>query len=145
MIPLGAFPILTEANHRVTSATSRSYNCIAWAAGDTETWWWPDIDEVGYWPIGAVRAETIGAFIAAFQTLGYEVCADGAVESSTEKIAIFALEGVPTHAARQLPSGWWSSKLGTQEDIEHTLDALDGPIYGSVASFLRRDRPDRLD
>jgi hypothetical protein len=143
MIPPGAFPLLTEANHRITSPASRSYNCIAWAAGDTEAWWWPDSDEIGYWPAGAVREETVAGFVAAFRSLGYEVCESGVAESGVEKVAIFALRGLPTHAARQLPSGRWSSKLGPQEDIEHTLEALDGPVYGSIVAVLRRPREER--
>ncbi len=41
MIPPGAFPRLTPSNHRVTSPSSRAYNCIAWAAGDVTGWWEP--------------------------------------------------------------------------------------------------------
>ncbi|HMD98104.1 MAG TPA: hypothetical protein VKM93_12350 [Terriglobia bacterium] len=38
----GDFPNLNAGNHEITSAASRLYNCIAWAAGDTQRWWWPD-------------------------------------------------------------------------------------------------------
>ena len=34
---------------------------------------------------------------------------------------------VPTHAARQLANGWWTSKLGPSFDIEHIdLNAIAG-------------------
>jgi hypothetical protein len=46
--------------------------------------------------------------------------------------------GVPTHAARLLPSGLWTSKLGEWEDIEHDLHALEGDVYGTVALLLKR-------
>ena len=46
--------------------------------------------------------------------------------------------GVPTHAARQLASGLWTSKLGHSEDIEHDLRALEGDTYGMVALLLKR-------
>jgi hypothetical protein len=46
--------------------------------------------------------------------------------------------GVPTHAARLLPSGLWTSKLGEWEDIEHDLLALEGDVYGTVALLLKR-------
>lgn len=56
-----------------------------------------------------------------------------------QKVAFFVgANGVPTHAARQLPSGLWTSKLGEWEDIEHTLHALEGDIYGTVALLLKR-------
>jgi hypothetical protein len=97
MIPLGIFPLLTEGNHRVTSPVSRAYNCIAWAAGDQTSWWWPDPKNVGYWPPGIPRVETMAAFVAVFQSLGYELCEHAEVEEGFEKIAIYALAGKPTH------------------------------------------------
>ena len=49
------------------------------------------------------------------------------LETDFDKIAVFANDqGIPTHAARQLPSGRWSSKLGELEDIEHDLRDLEG-------------------
>lgn len=43
------------------------------------------------------------------------------------------------HAARQQPSGVWTSKLGQMEDIEHNmLEALRGDVYGRVGLILRR-------
>lgn len=46
--------------------------------------------------------------------------------------------GTPTHAARQLENGKWTSKLGQLEDIEHELDGLVGDKYGIVVTILRR-------
>jgi hypothetical protein len=48
---------------------------------------------------------------------------------------------VPKHAARQLPNGRWTSKLGVSEDIEHALHDLTGLIYGSVALVFKRLTP----
>jgi len=47
-------------------------------------------------------------------------------------------DGEPTHVARQLPSGRWTSKMGFLEDIEHTVDALRGFYYGAVTQILKR-------
>jgi len=55
-----------------------------------------------------------------------------------EKVAIYALDGEPTHAARQLSDGTWTSKLGKDIDITHTLRALEGSTYGQVAAYLKR-------
>jgi hypothetical protein len=41
------FPRLSESTFAVTSPPDRFYNCIAWAAGDTEHLWWPDEGKVG--------------------------------------------------------------------------------------------------
>jgi hypothetical protein len=135
------FPNLAATGYVVTSPPSTVYNCIAWAAGATDSWWWPDPMGVGFWPAGARREETVAAFLEAFQTLGYVVCPDDQLEPDTEKVALYARHGIPKHAARQLPNGRWTSKLGELEDVEHTLDALVGHWYGAVVQVLKRPRP----
>ena len=47
-------------------------------------------------------------------------------------------DGIPVHAARQLSTGKWTSKLGALEDIEHELDGLMGERYGKVGKILKR-------
>ena len=80
---------------------------------------------------------TLEAFCEAFATIGYERCFDDGFEPAFEKVAIFVDQsGVPSHAARQLPTGKRTSKLGRMEDIEHELRALEGGAYGSVAHAL---------
>ena len=135
------FPRLTFSNFAITSDASARYNCIAWAAGDTSRWWWPDRMGQQYWPSDAPREATLAAFIRAFESLGFQVCADGSPTSGFDKIVIYAQAGSPTHAAKLLPDGRWSSKLGKSNDIEHDLDALEGEAYGKVVAFLRRERP----
>jgi hypothetical protein len=89
--------------------------------------------------------ETLAAFMAVFSLLGYELCETAAPEPGYEKIALFAdSSGTPTHAARQLPDGRWTSKLGNLEDIEHDLDDLSGKLYGRVAQLMRRPCPTPL-
>ena len=122
----------------VTSPITPTYNCIAWAAGDTRRFWWPQ-DQV-YWPPGAVREETIDAFVHAFATLGYSVCDTAEREDGIEKVAIYAIGDEPKHAARQLESGTWTSKLGCDVDIEHPLDGVAGDVYGHVVRVLQRPR-----
>jgi hypothetical protein len=133
-----AFPRLRPGNYRITSSSGDSYNCIAWAAGSSTAWWWPD-EHRAYWPEGVPNEETVPAFQHAFASLGYLSCEGKEVEPGFEKIALFADEtGAPTHAARQLSTGRWTSKLGLLEDIEHELHDLEGAAYGSVVSIMRR-------
>ncbi|HEV3383502.1 MAG TPA: hypothetical protein VG097_01740, partial [Gemmata sp.] len=90
---------------------------------------------------GAPREETIAAFIAAFATAGFLSTTSADLEPELEKVALFAIGSTPTHAARQLSNGWWSSKLGPAIDIEHdTLDAVAGGVYGDVVAILCRKR-----
>lgn len=132
------FPGLA-GNGRLTSPQTPRYNCIAWAVGDTARWWWP----VGaYWPSGASAVESASAFAEAFATEGFLPCDDPSLESGYEKIALYSKNGVPTHAARQVASGRWTSKLGKLEDVEHnTLGAVEGGVYGIATFYFRRPRP----
>lgn len=137
------FPGLAGSGYQVTSSRDADYNCIGWAAGDCHTWWWPSRDVAReYWPPGVPRERTLDAFVAAFASLGYMVCAGEGPEPGYERVALFADgDGRPTHAARQLPSGSWSSKLGKVEDIEHGLHVLEGALYGLVVLILKRPVP----
>ena len=129
------FPALGQ--FRITSPATSDYNCIAWAAADTGRWWWPN--PFSYWPKEAPNQVTLSAFQAAFRSQGYEVCEDSSVEEGYEKVALYTLDGEPKHAARQLPNGRWTSKLGPWKDIEHeTPESLEGPEYGMLAVIMRR-------
>ena len=80
--------------------------------------------------------------MAVFATLGYESCAGPEVEAGFDKVALFAdARGEPTHAALQVDARWWTSKLGWEEDIQHTLYGMEGGFYGDVVQYLRRPRP----
>ena len=119
------FPGLRGADYRLASPRDRKYNCIAWAAGDTRRWGWPDPppeDDGYHWPPGVSNEETLAAFVAAFATLGYLPCEGEAVEFGWEKVALYATaDNLPKHAARQLIDGRWTSKLGRWEDIVHGI------------------------
>lgn len=138
---IGLFPSLAVDGYRLTSPATDQYNCIAWAAGKADRWWWPHPD--AFWPSDIPAATTLVAFESAYRTLGYEPCASRTFELRFENVVIFSdPAGVPTHAARQLESGRWTSKLGRDVDIEHaTPDALNGPDYGAPVLFMRRPRP----
>jgi len=80
--------------------------------------------------------------LAAYVQEGFTVCPSGALELGFEKIAIFVDDaGEPRHAARQLTSGAWTSKLGPNVDIEHRdVQAVGGLVYGEPQVFMRRHR-----
>lgn len=130
-------PQLIGKDYRITSLDTNEYNCIAWAAEKIERWWWPT-DEA-YWPPEATRNKSLTGFVEAFSKLGYSPCESAVFEPEFQKIAIFCDdEGQPTHAARQLANGKWTSKLGRLEDIEHNLTDLEGSFYGHVKAFLKK-------
>ena len=134
------FPNLSTSPYSITSPAEKGYNCIAWAAGDTNAWWEPDSQHTCFWPDSIPRIYTVDAYVKAFESLGFTWCQDACYEEGFEKVAVYILpDGKPTHAARQLDSGAWTSKLGISEDIEHEkLEALEGQYYGIAAVVLKR-------
>ena len=135
------FPSLTEKNNVVKSTASPQYNCIAWAYDIDNRRMWPNNEDY-WWPDGVRDDESIDAFVALFKGIGYEGCETNAFEAGYEKIAIYADVDEPLHAARQLPSGWWTSKLGDGQDIEHAEPGnVEGRRYGRVAVILKRRLP----
>lgn len=139
------FPNLASSGYELTSQDTIDYNCAAWAVEDQESWWWPDALDQHYWPPNVPREETLEAFIEAYRTIGYEVCQESFLEKRFQKIAIYVnFKKVPTHVARQLDNGKWTSKLGQNEDINHnTLEGLSGefPAYGSAICFMKKRLP----
>ena len=91
------------------------------------------------WGEGVPHVDTVEAWIAVFEREGYRVCRSSEPEAGYEKVALFATEeDAPTHVARQLPSGRWTSKLGKLEDIEHDLGDLAESSYGQVVQSMKR-------
>ncbi len=135
------FPALQLFHYQLTSQATRQYNCIAWAAGKDDKWWWP---VRGYWPGQGRKDESPKAFIEAFARLGYSPCETDTLEDGFEKVAIYVGgNGLVTHMARQLGDGRWTSKLGEGVDIAHALEGICGDRYGDVAKILRRTRTDQ--
>jgi hypothetical protein len=133
------YPNLAITEYTVTSPKSQEYNCFAWVAGDQERWWQPTPEDEFYWVQGVPMEESLSAYIQAYQTLGYVTCDNSILEIGYEKIALYVNDdGVPTHAAKQLLTGKWSSKLGWLEDIEHELEGLTGEKYGKIGQILKR-------
>jgi hypothetical protein len=130
----GPFPKLSTATQ--TSPATEDYNCIAWAFFDNSQWWWPG---QGFWPIDIDPGQSVlESFEELFAADGWVETSHGSLESGFIKIALYTHRGVVTHAARQLPTGEWTSKLGKSVDIAHTLGELDGPMYGTVHKIYKR-------
>jgi hypothetical protein len=134
----GLFPKIAAYDFTVTSNPTLDYNCIGWAAEQSmDRWWWP-LPQY-YWPAGFPLDVTVENFIAVFKAFGYESCDSLQFESGFEKVALYIQNGRPTHMARQLANGKWTSKLGDLWDIEHkTVFGLEGQRYGAYFQVLCR-------
>lgn len=131
------FPSLNKGNFSVKSPVDVGYNCIAWAAGENDRRW--DIVPGYHWPDGVPREQSVEALIAALQTVGYVECEDNRPEKNHEKVALYSKETMWTHVARLLPNRRWTSKIGSDTDIEHrTLESLNGEQYGKVVKYMKR-------
>ncbi len=135
------FPDLNAAGYRITSPATPAYNCFAWAGNDVRRWWQPVALRGFYWPQEVAAELNLENLVAVYKRLGYSACETAEFEPGVQKVAIYAeADGLPTHAARQLSEGKWTSKLGELEDVEHgTLESLEN-FYGKVALILRRPR-----
>lgn len=132
-------PRLASEGYLITSEPDDCYNCIAYAVGETHRWWTYITGEGYYWPEYASRTPFIASLVEVFTGLGYEICPDAGVEDGCEKVVLYRIGDRWTHAARQLPNGMWSSKMGPDEDISHaTPESLDAESYGSVRCIMRR-------
>jgi len=134
------FKKLRHSDFSITSNQDTRYNCIAWAAEKSDRWWWPAVGY--YWPPDFPLHVTVQNFLSVFATLGYTQCSSFDFEPGYDKVAIYLdAAGRPSHMARQLPDGMWTSKLGPLWDIAHkTLQGLEGthPAYGTLAIPLKR-------
>jgi len=120
-----------------TSAPTNTYNCIAWALEDMTEWYWPGYKT--FWPKNILREETLDAFRMLFESKGYYICDSRDSEAGYQKIAIYTNgNNVPTHAARQLPDGLWTRKLGEGQDISHTIESMSDGFYGNVAMIMKK-------
>lgn len=62
-------------------------------------------------------------------------------ENGYTKIALYAIDGEITHAARQLDNGLWTSKLGPLNDIQHgNPEVIEGGFYGKVAVYMKKKK-----
>ena len=146
------FPNLKPEEYGKESPESPHYNCIAFAAGVTNRWWWPRLPKGPRgpapryaWPLGAPTEPNVEAFVKAFETLGYSVCDNGDLEEGFEKIAIYdhLANAKEFHASRQLDNGWWISKFGPYKDLEHkTAEAIETATGYKVQRWMKRKRPE---
>lgn len=124
-----------------TSEADSFYNCIAWAAESSDDWYEPDPSYNYFWPATVPREYTIEAYIQLYEYYGFDRCDNGEHEDGFLKVAVFAVNGSATasHAARQIQRRLWTSKLGEDVDISHTIESISGGKYGDVVQYLKRE------
>jgi hypothetical protein len=140
-----SLPNLAPSDYTITSPDDDNYNCFCWAirGGKNDVWCSPTPIAGYYWPPGLSRNATLITFIELYELEGrYVTCDNGDLEAGYEKIALYVdATNEICHAARQLPSGTWTSKLGVLDDIEHENPFVLEADYGPVIQFMKRAVP----
>ncbi len=135
------FPNLKSAKYAVTSPCDPSYNCVAFAFGDTSRWWQRDHVKPNYWPEGIEEDDTLHSWIKVAATCGFRDTSNSNPDPEQDKIAIYVKGEEPQHICFRSGNGPWMSKLGEDVDVVHeTLHALEGNVYGNVRICLSRQR-----
>jgi hypothetical protein len=141
------FPKLFGGEYRLISKKTKRYNCLAWAAEHNDAWWGMPPDGVS--PDDVLHDETVEGAIRLFEHLGFSRTDDASLTPGVLKVAIYGDTEGYTHAARQLPNGKWTSKIGKLQDIEHdslaaltSTEALFGTVedkaYGQVVRIMTK-------
>jgi hypothetical protein len=133
--------------YEIKSPRTPVYNCLSWALGIEWASFNPEPRVAGYaWFPGIPRQWSRENLKLLFSKFGYrEETVDRSLELDCEKVAFYCdVHGEPTHFARQLPSGSWTSKVGRLNDIIHYgLECFEGyEAYGPVELILKRSRKD---
>lgn len=98
------FPGLRDTEYEIKSPRDSSYNCIAFAVGDTSNFWYDAGVSGYYWPPGTPSADTLNGWVKVFADHGYRETSDDRFEAEYEKIAIYATHEALEHVARQKAS-----------------------------------------
>lgn len=131
---------------RQTSPPDVDYNCVGHALDDRRNLW--PTGYANWWPRPATE-DTIEEFTETLALYQYYPCDSDIQEPNFEKIALYSINNIPTHVARQLTNGKWTSKLSERLDIEHdTLNTMyDFPpelnchvAYGGATHFFKRSK-----
>lgn len=135
---LTEFPNISIESFILTSPVTPLYNCIAWAYGEDDVWFWPE-NINAYWPENIPNSVEVNSFIELYRSIGYDITENEHYEEGFLKVAIYTnSQGKPTHAARQINAFFWTSKLGNGHDVYHTIPSLNNGTYGNATVFMKR-------
>jgi hypothetical protein len=136
-----SFPHLGR-DFEVLRPGTKTYNCIAWSLGVTDRW---------LWPVPSGQPVHVRDFDNLFARHGYRRLSSLNFErvEGQDKLILYTRrkdDGTfePTHTARQLSDGSWSSKLGKLPLIRHLHPGdVSGDTYGEPTVVYVRGRPAR--
>lgn len=132
------FPNIVGKKFKIINSNF-DFNCVAYSLDIFDDYMWTTEKN---WPYQSVpRLLTIENFKKMYNFYGYEICDDDSYDSNYEKIAFYAKNNIPTHAAKQF-NNIWKSKISNLI-VEHELDWLCGDTqdaYGDIVFIMRRKK-----
>ena len=140
---LSAFPSLHhDINWKINSPEDGSYNCLAYAAVITDKFFWPGNRPEYTWHKDVPMDTQLPTLILFYEKHEFIECENFDFENGYQKIALYIKDDEITHAARQLSTGLWCSKLGPSHDIIHSNPyTVEGNQYGRAVSAMKREHP----
>ena len=111
-----------------------NFNCIGYALSINE---FVSYHISRYWIDSVPRNASIINLVKIFEHFGFERC-NSLVETGYKKIVIYGNHGISKHAAIQLDNIWYESKMGSYEICKHTLEAIEGALYGYPKVWMRK-------
>ena len=144
-INLSDYPnIINGINFKIVEQDDINFNCIAHSLGIRNMSIWPAKLELWVWDKSLPYINTINNFVNLYRKFNYEICEDSSWEPDYDKIALYisilSCRNTVSHAAKQIDSYWWSSKMGGDELFEHDLEAIENKNVGTKYVFLKRPK-----
>ncbi|HYE53679.1 MAG TPA: hypothetical protein VD996_02510 [Chitinophagaceae bacterium] len=135
------WPDLKEGeNFHFTSLKKRGYKCVWYALmldrGDIDMLWFRDFYNLD----PATLDHSAKGYAKCFQQyFGFEECLSKEYEEGFIKIVLYEDKNQDfKHVARVLPNGYFTSKMGNYEDIQHSLEAVCGNEYGYPVLYMKK-------
>ena len=129
------FPNIIGKSYKI-SVSTWDFNCVAFTLGIYDDYVW---NTEKSWPSSVPRDLKIENFRKLYEFYGYKECVDFSYEKKYEKIAFYAKNNQPLHAAKQF-NDIWKSKISNLI-VEHELKWLCGnttDAYGDIVFIMKK-------
>jgi len=130
------FPNIIGKPYKIINSNF-NFNCVAFTLDIYDDYVWTTEKS---WPYEIIsRQLSVENFKKLYELYGYEECLDYLYENEYEKIAFYAKNNQPIHAAKQVDNAW-KSKISNLI-VEHELDWLCGNTqyaYGDIVFIMKR-------
>lgn len=114
---------------------NKFYNCFAYSLGIKDRY--IIHTHIEFWVNSVPQTGSIFNYIKLYEYFGFEK-SDSSFEEGYKKIVIYGNKGFALHAAIQLDDIWYESKFGKFEIGKHTLESIEGTLYGFPKIWMKK-------